>query len=139
MEPPIMLAWIWSIIPESHYICVELTNKPIDPGPKPLQTTHYDSPDTRGVESNIQDQIEPEDNEIVSKEIHENNLLDDLLQEWGIGETDRKAIIGCNNIEKILELDIDGKIKDIVLRWNNPLLLKRLMKNLFLNYHLRIR
>jgi len=92
----------------------------IDANPKPIQTTHFDSP-------KILDPMDGEDkkgfnNTKKLREIDDNNnlLLSELISEWGLSDRHKKLILNCSSIEDILELDIEDKVKDRVLHWNYP-------------------
>ena len=101
-------------------IDVEIPEGTLRIDPQPIPTTHFDPPkivDPFPGEDNNDDEKE---GTVSDEEDSSSKLLSELLAEWGVSEEDNKAISECLNIEEILGLDIDDKVKEIVLRWNRP-------------------
>jgi len=87
--------------------------------PIPIRTTHFDPPK----------EIEPFENEDKSTQEslgassdNENSkgLFLGLLSEWGVPKEYQQLVLKCTSVEEILDLEIDDKIKECVLHWENP-------------------
>jgi len=101
-------------------IDVEIPKGTLGIAPKPIPTTHFDPPKIVDPFSGEDSNIDEEEETVSIEEDRSSKLLRELLEEWGISEEDNKAISKCSNIEEILGLDIDDRVKEFVLRWNRP-------------------
>lgn len=90
-----------------------------DAEPKPITTTVFDKPRITKPRSGEDGSPTPSESGI-EKGPDSARLLKELLRQWGIPKDKIETILRCESIEDIFALDIEDRIKDVVLRWDRP-------------------
>lgn len=87
--------------------------------PKPINTTVFDKP--RVSEPRAGEDTGPKKGDITTDErLDSSALLKQLLEAWGLSKDVIAAIMKCSCVEEILDLDIDDRVKEVILRWDRP-------------------
>ena len=91
-----------------------------DVEPQPITTTHFDPPKIVAPAQGEDTQSPEKEGTVPADESGGRQLLNELLAQWGVSDSDRLAITSCSSVEDILGLDMDDQVKEFVLRWNRP-------------------